>query len=140
MGRPIKLTQSSTQDTGYASQIGGTIGAPYATSGVYTIDFQYVDNSGNTHAHGWSYKQRNKHRFDVSDSSTFSANTTVYLRNTDLGNLTAGQASVICYNTSGTQFYAKELEAHWVVDWAGNRYPYDIQTPATATLANVATN
>ena len=140
MGRPIKLTQSSTIDSGYASQIGGTIGAPYAVTSVYTIDFQYVDGTGTQHAHGFAYKQRSKHRFDVADSTSFNANTTVYFRNTDIGNLTAGQCSVIAYDTTGTQFYVKELTSHQVTDWNGNRYPYDIQISATATLANVATN
>jgi len=140
MGRPIKLTSGSTNDIGYASGIGGTIGAPYAVTGVYTIDFQYADSTGTTHAHGFAYKQRSKHRFDVADSSSFNANTTVYLRNTDIGNLAAGQASVICYDYTGTQFYAKELQDHWVVDWNGNRWAYDIQIAATSTMANVATN
>ena len=140
MGRPIKKTKVASEDTGYQSGIGGTIGAPFAVNGVYTLDFQYVDLLSVQHAHGFAYKQRANHRFDVADSTTFAANTTVYLRNTDIGNLTAGQASVICYNTSGNVFYAKTLSAHQVTDWNGNRYAYDIQTAATATYANVATN
>ena len=139
MGRPIKETKTANQDIAYASGVGGTIGAPYAINGVYTIDFQYVDSTGTQHTHGFAYKQRNKHRFDVSDSSTFSGNTTVYFRNNDLANLSAGQASVICYANATYQFYAKELTSKWVTDWNGNRYVYDIQRAADATYANVAT-
>lgn len=139
MGRPIKLTQKANDDTGYASGYGGTIGAPHAVNGVYTIDFQYVDSTGNLHAHGFAYKQRSKHRFDVSDSSSFNANTTVYLRNLPAANLAIGQASVICYNTSNVAFYAKELQSTHVTDWSGNRYVYKVNSVATANWANVAT-
>ena len=139
MGRPLKRTESSTIDTAYASGIGGTIGAPYATTGVYTIDFQFVDGSSGSHTHGFAYKQRGKARFDVADSTGFNGNTTVTLTNAALGSLTAGQASVICYDTSGSQFYAKRITSHHVWDWSDNKYAYDIQTAATATYANVAT-
>ena len=143
MGRPIKRTDSSTQDAGYASQIGGTIGPPYAVNGVYTIDFQYADTTGTTHAHGFAYKQRGKSRFDVSDSTSFNANTTVTLVNStdgNIANLTAGQALVTCYGNATYQFYAKSLSSHYVNDWNGNRFAYDIQRAADATYGNVATN
>lgn len=140
MGRPIKLTDSSTVDTGYASGIGGTIGEPYAVNGVYTIDFQYVDATGTTHAHGFAYKQRGKARFDVSDSaSPWTGNTTVTLANNDLANLSANTASILCYANATYQFYAKTITSHHVTDWNGNKYVYDIQRAADATYANVAT-
>lgn len=142
MGRPIKATNVANQDTGYASQIGGTIGAPYAVNGVYTIDFQYADTTGTTHAHGFAYKQRAKSRFDVSDSTSFNANTTVTLVNStdgNIANLTAGQALVTCYGNATYQFYAKSLSSHYVNDWNGNRFAYDIQRAADATYGNVAT-
>lgn len=143
MGRPIKETKVANQDTGYASQIGGTIGAPYAVNGVYTIDFQYADTTGTTHAHGFAYKQRAKSRFDVSDSTSFNANTTVTLVNStdgNIANLSAGQALVSCYGNATYQFYAKSLSSHYVSDWNGNRFAYDIQRAADATYGNVATN
>ena len=139
MGRPLKRTESSTIDTAYASGIGGTIGAPSSVTSVYTIDFQYVDAGGSTHAHGFAYKQRGKTRFDVADSTTFASNTTVTLTNAALGALTANTASVICYTTGNVQFYAKRITSHNVWDWNDNKYAYDIQTAATATYANVAT-
>ena len=143
MGRPIKLTQSSTQDTGYASAIGGTIGAPQAVTGVYTIDFQYCDTLSTTHAHGFAYKQRSKKRFDVSDSTSFNGNTTVTLVNStdgNIANLTAGQALVSCYGNATYQFFAQSISSHYVVDFNGNKFAYDIQRAADATYGNVATN
>lgn len=143
MGRPIKRTDTSSVDTGYASGIGGTIGAPYAVNGVYTIDFQYVDATGTTHAHGFAYKQRGKSRFDVADSTSFSANTTVTLVNSvdgNIANLAVNTALVSCYGNATYQFYAKSLTSHHVVDWNGNKFAYDIQRAADATYGNVATN
>lgn len=143
MGRPIKLTHSSTQDTGYASGVGGTIGAPQAVTGVYTIDFQYADALGTTHAHGFAYKQRNKNRFDVADSTSFNANTTVTLVNStdgNIANLTAGQALVVAYGNATYQFYAKSITSKTVKDWNGGKFVYDIQRAADATYGNVATN
>lgn len=143
MGRPIKLTQSSTQDTGYASGIGGTIGSSSARSGVYTIDFQYVDGSNNFHAHGFAYKQRSKKRFDVTDSTTLTGNTTITLVNStdgNISNLSPNTGWVVAYGNATYQFYAQTITSHKVTDWNNNQYTYDIQIAAGATYANVATN
>ena len=143
MGRPIKRTESSTVDTAYASGVGGTIGKPYAVTGVYTIDFQYADTLGTTHAHGYAYKQRNKNRFDVSDSTSFNANTTITLVNStdgNIANLSANTGFVLCYGNATNQFYAKTITSKTVTDWNGNKYIYDIQRAADATYGNVATN
>jgi hypothetical protein len=143
MGRPIKKTESSTVDTGYANGIGGTIGAPYAVNGVYTIDFQYADATGTTHANGFARKQRSKNRFDVSDSSSFNANTTITLVNStdgNIANLTANTGWIVAYGNATYKFYAKSITSKTVTDWNGNRYVYDIQRAADATYGNVATN
>ena len=140
MGRPIKKTDTANRDVGYKSGYGATIGKPFAVNGVYTIDFQFKDASGTLHNHGYASKQRNKHRFDLADSSTFGNVTTVRLSNNSPANLTANTASVLCYNTSNVAFYAKELQSTHVTDWAGNRYVYKINTVATANWANVALN
>lgn len=147
MGRPIKKTESSSVDTGYANGIGGTIGKPFAINGVYTIDFIYADAGGTVHAHGHALKQRGKSRFDVSDSTTFGSNATVTLVNSawtdgNIANLTlaANTAIVSCYANATTKFYAKQITSRHVTDWNGNRYVYDIQRAADATYANVATN
>ena len=143
MGRPIKKTESSTVDTSYASGVGGTIGAPYAVNGVYTMDFQYADTTGTTHTHGFAYKQRNKNRFDVSDSTSFNANTTVTLVNStdgNIANLTANTGWIVAYGNATYKFYAKTITSKTVTDWNGNKYVYDIQRAADATYGNVATN
>jgi hypothetical protein len=139
MGRPIKKTESSTIDTAYGSSIGGTIGKPYSSTGVYTIDFQYNANGTQTQ-HGYAYKQVGKNRFWCGNSASIGTSLTlVTLANTDVANLTANTASIICYNTSGARFYAKRITSHHVWDWNDTKYAYDIQTAATATYANVAT-
>ncbi len=147
MGRPIKRTESSTVDTAYASGVGGTIGAPYAVTGVYTIDFIYADTTGTIHSHGFAYKQRNKNRFDVADSTSFNANTTVTLVNNvwtdgNIANLTlaANTAIVKSFGNATYQFYAKSITSKTVTDWNGNKFVYDIQRAADATYGNVATN
>ena len=143
MGRPIKKTESSTQDSGYASGIGGTIGPNYARSGVYTIDFQYADSTGTTHAHGYAYKQRSKKRFDVTDTTTLTGNTTITLVNStdgNIANLAAGTGWIVAYGNATYQFYAQTITSHKVTDWSNNSFNYDIQYTADATYGNVATN
>ena len=143
MGRPIKLTESSTVDIAYASGIGGTIGEPSSSTGVYTIDFQYADASGNDVAHGYAYKQIGKNRFKVGDSSSIGSNlaTVTLVNSTDgnIANLAANTAIVTCYGNATYQFYAKTITSHHVTDWNGNKFVYDIQRAADATYANVAT-
>lgn len=143
MGRPIKKTESSTSDTGYANGVGGTIGKPFAINGVYTIDFQYAEANGTTHVRGHALKQRGKSRFDVSDSTTFTGNATVSLVNStdgNIANLAPNTATVICYGNATYQFYAKQITSKHVSDWNGNKFVYDIQRAADATYGNVATN
>jgi hypothetical protein len=142
MGRPIKETKTANRDTGFASGVGGTIGAPYAVNGVYTLDFQYADTTGTTHTHGFATKQRNKNRFDVSDSSSFNGNTTITLVNStdgNIANLTASTGWIVAYGNATYKFYAKSITSKTVTDWNGNKYVYDIQRAADATYGNVAT-
>jgi hypothetical protein len=143
MGRPIKRTENSTRDTGYASGVGGTIGSNQARSGVYTINFQYADSTGTTHANGWAYKQRNKNRFDVTDTTTLTGNTTITLVNStdgNIANLAANTGWVVAYGNATYQFYAKTITSNKVTDWNGVKYTYDVQRAADATYGNVATN
>lgn len=142
MGRPIKETKAANRDTGFASGVGGTIGAPYAINGVYTINFQYEDASGTTHANGFATKQRGKNRFDVTDSSTFNGNTTITLVNStdgNIANLSPNTGWIVAYGNATYKFYAKTITSKHVTDWNGNKYVYDIQRAADATYANVAT-
>jgi hypothetical protein len=143
MGRPIKRTENSTTDIGYASGIGGTIGPNQARSGVFTIKFQYADTIGSYHAAGFAFKQRNKNRFDVTDATTLSGNTTITLVNStdgNVANLTANTGWIVAYGNATYQFYAKTITSKTVTDWNGNKFVYDIQRAADATYANVATN
>ena len=143
MGRPIKKTENSTRDIGYASGIGGTIGPNQARSGVYTINFQYADTIGTTHANGWAYKQRNKNRFDVTDATTLSGNTTITLVNStdgNIANLAANTGWVVAYGNATYQFYAKSITSKTVTDFNGNKFVYDVQRAADAIYGNVATN
>lgn len=142
MGRPIKLTESSTVDIAYASGIGGTIGEPSSSTGVYTIDFQYNAN-GTTVSHGYAYKQVGKNRFWVGDSSSIGTKLTLVtlVNNADgnIANLAANTATITCFNTSNVEFRAKRITSHHVWDWNDNRYAYDIRQVANSTYANVAT-
>ena len=143
MGRPIKKTENSTTDIGYASGIGGTIGPNQARSGVYTIKFQYDDSTGAYHAAGWAYKQRSKNRFDVTDAATLTGNTTITLVNStdgNVANLTANTGWVVAYGNATYQFYAKSITSKTVTDWNGNKFVYDVQRAADAIYGNVATN
>ena len=143
MGRPIKKTENSTRDIGYASGIGGTIGPNQARSGVYTINFQYADTIGTTHANGWAYKQRNKNRFDVTDATTLTGNTPITLVNStdgNIANLAANTGWIVAYGNATYQFYAKSITSKTVTDWNGNKFVYDIQRAADTIYGNVATN
>jgi hypothetical protein len=143
MGRPIKRTESSTVDIGYASGIGGTIGPNQARSGVYTINFQYADTIGTTHANGFAFKQRNKNRFDVTDATTLSGNTTITLVNStdgNIANLAANTGLVLAYGNATYQFYAKSITSKTVTDFNGNKFVYDVRRAADTIYGNVATN
>ena len=142
MGRPIKHSDSSSIDTGYASGYGGTIGQPYAQTGVYTITTQYATDAGVDVAQGYINQQRSKDRFVMMDATSVGTKTTlVTLVNGDgnIANLAAGTGTVLCYNTSNVAFYAQHITAKHVTDWNGNKYVYKVNTVATANWANVAT-
>lgn len=139
MGRPIKRTESSTIDSGYPSGYGGTIGQPYSSSGVKTINFQYNTSANVAIANGYGIQQKGASKFTLGDSSNIGANVTIAtLVNAAPASLTASQASVLCYNTSNVAFYAKRITDKFVYDWSNHKYIYKINKAATANWANVA--
>jgi len=141
MGRPIKLTQSSTVDTGYADGYGGTIGAGHATTGVYTIAFSYKTAANVLISNGYASAQKGAQKFVLNSAGGGNVTTCTLVNPTGgLANMAANTAAVSCYNTSNVQFYAKRITDHWVKDWSGNRYVYKIRSVATANWGNVATN
>jgi hypothetical protein len=144
MGRPIKRTESSTSDINYGSGYGGTIGQPYAQTGVYTISTTYADSVGNDIQQGYINQQRSKDRFVMMNATSIGSNQAVCLlvNSTDgnVANLAANTGIVLCYNTSNVQFYAQYITSKFVWDFSTppNRYIYKINTVATANWANVA--
>ena len=143
MGRPIKLTQSSSIDKGYNTGYGGTIGAGHAITSVYTIAFNYKTAGNVLVTNGYASAQKGAQKFTVANAAG-GQTTSVYLVNPSSGfaNMAANTAAVLCYNTSNVSFYAKRITDHWVKDWSGNRYVYKsgLNVVATANWANVATN
>jgi len=144
MGRPIKIAESSTQDISYGSGYGGVGGEPFASSGVYTITSQYADGSGNDVAQGYLHQQRSKDRFVMMDGTavgTKSAVVTLVNGDGNIANLAANTGTILCYNTSNTQFYAQYITSKYIWDWSTppNRYIYKTRAVATANWANVAT-
>jgi len=143
MGRPIKRTEGSTQDISYGSGYGGTIGQPYAQTGVYTIITHYADGVGTDITQGYINQQRSKDRFIMMNAGSIGANQAVVtLVNGDgnVANLASNTGTVLCYNTSNVQFYAQYITSKYVWDFSTppNRYIYKINTVATANWANVA--
>lgn len=137
----LKIAHGSTVDQGQASGFGGTGGQHQAitTTGVKTIDVQYDDADGNAVANGYIITQKGSRKYQVANAAAVGTQvTTVLLTNTDSGNLTAGQGSVVCYNTSNVAFYASRITTKHVYDFDGNKYIYKIDTVATANNANVA--
>ena len=142
MGRPIKHSDSSTNDSGYASGYGGTIGQPYAQTGVYTISTAYATDAGVDVAQGYINQQRSKDRFVMMDATSVGTKTTLVtlVNSTDgnVANLAASTGTVLCYNTRNVAFYAQYITSKHVTDWSGNKYVYKVNTVATANWANVA--
>jgi hypothetical protein len=143
MGRPIKRTESSTSEISYGSGYGGTIGQPYAQTGVYTISTQYADGIGTDITQGYINQQRSKDRFVMMNAGSIGANQAVVtLVNGDgnVANLASNTGTVLCYNTSNVAFYAQYITSKFVWDFSTppNRYIYKINTVATANWANVA--
>lgn len=123
------------------SGFGGTGGQPQTvtSTGVKTIDVQYVDAESNLVEHGYIIAQKGARKYLCANAAAVGTQiTTVTLTNTDSGNLTAGQGSVSCYNTSNVAFYASRITNKFVHDFDSNKYVYKIDTVATANNANVA--
>lgn len=143
MGRPIKRSESSTIDSAYASGLGGTIGKPQSSSGVYTIAFTYKEADGTLIASGYADNQKGESQYLVGNSSDIGANITlVTLANPDgrnSANLSASEGMVTCFANASVEFLAKRISSKFVWDWDDNRYPYKVQTAADASYANVAT-
>jgi len=141
MGRPIKLTQSSSIDKSYNNGYGGTIGAGFSTTGVYTIAFNYKTAANALISNGYASSQKGTRKFTLNAAGGGST-TTAYLVNPTSGfaNMAANTAAVLCYSTGNVAFYAKTITDHFVKDWNGNKYVYKIRAAATANWANVATN
>lgn len=137
----LKIAHSTSIDQGQASGFGGTGGQhqTITSTGVKTINVQYVDADSNSVDNGYIISQKGARKFLVANAAAVGTQiTTVQLTNTDAGNLTAGQGSVICYNTSNVAFYASRITTKHVYDFDGNKFIYKINTVATADNANVA--
>lgn len=137
----LKIAHNTSIDQGQASGFGGTGGQHQAitSTGVKTINVQYDDDNGNAVANGYIIAQKGSRKYQVANAAAVGTQvTTVVLTNTDSGNLTAGQGSVVCYNTSNVAFYASRITTKHVYDFDGNKYIYKINTVATADYANVA--
>lgn len=138
----LKIAESSTVDTGYPSGYGGVGGKPSAiTSGVKTIDVQYHTAANASVSNGYIVAQKGAKKFLCANSAVGDDSTdltSVVLVNKVAGALDAGEASIICYDTSNTAFKASRITNKFVYDFSGNKYIYKVDTVATATYANVA--
>lgn len=138
----LKIAESATVDIGFASGYGGVGGKPSTiTSGVKTIDVQYNTSANAAVTNGYIVAQKGIRKFlcansAVGDDST--GLTTVVLVNKAAAALEAGEASIVCYDTSGSAFKASRINSKFVYDFSGNKYIYKVDTAATATYANVS--
>jgi len=143
MGRPIKRSESATIDNGYASGLGGTIGKPHSSSGVYTIAITYKEADGTLIASGYAENQKGQNQYRVGNSADIGANiATVTLANPDgrnSANLSANEGMVTCFGNATNEFLAQRISSKFVWDWSDHRYLYKVQTAADASFANVAT-
>ena len=123
------------------SGFGGTGGIPktVTSTGTKTISIQYVTPANVAVSTGYIVTQKGARKFMVANSAAVGTQVaTVLLTNNSAANLTPGQGSITCYNTSNVAFYASRITNRFVYDFAGNKYIYKINTAATATYANVA--
>ena len=138
----LKIAESATVDTGFISGFGGVGGKPSAiTSGVKTIDVQYHTAANAAVSNGYIVAQKGIRKFMCANSAVGDDSTdltTVVLVNKVAGALEAGEASIICYDTSNTAFKASRINSKYVYDFAGNMYIYKVDTVATGSWANVA--
>ena len=138
----LKVAESSTVDTGFTSGYGGVGGKPSAiTSGVKTIDVQYNTAANAAVSNGYIVAQKGIRKFMCANSAVGDDSTdltTVVLVNKAAAALEAGEACIVCYDTSNTAFKASRINNKYVHDFAGNKYVYKVDTVATADWANVA--
>lgn len=138
----LKIAESATVDTGFASGYGGVGGKPSAiTSGVKTINVQYNTAANAAVANGYIVAQKGIRKFLCANSAVGDDSTdltTVTLVNKAAAALEAGEASIVCYDTSSAAFKASRINSKYVHDFSGNRYIYKVDTAATANYANVA--
>jgi hypothetical protein len=128
-------------DQGQASGLGGTGGVSNTVNGkgVKTIDVQYKTLAGVAVAHGFVINQKGSAKFLVDDSAATGTHiSVVQLVNKAPAALAAGEASIECYDTAGAPFYARRISTKHVYDFAGNKFMYKVNTPATSAYANVA--
>jgi hypothetical protein len=131
-------------DQGQASGFGGTGGAPQTltSSGVKTISLGYNTDSNVVITTGYIVAQKGASKFLVANSAVALGNLTVVtLANVAIGTpglRTANQATISCFNTSNVAFNASRITTKYVYDFAGNKFPYKVNTAATTAFANVA--
>lgn len=136
----LKIAHGATVDQGQASGFGGTGGQPSAeTSGVKTIALTYNTSANARVASGYIIAQKGAKKFLCGNAAAVGSDiTTVTLVDKTNGALEAGEGSITGYDTSSASFRASRITSKHVYDFSGNKYIYKIDTPATATYANVS--
>ena len=138
----LKITESSTVDTGYPQVFGGTGGKPSTiTSGPKTINVVYNTAANAAVSAGYVVAQKGARKFLCANSAVGDDSTdltVVTLVDKTSANLLAGEGRIACYNTSNVAFNASRITNKYVYDFNGGKYIYKIDTVATDSWANVS--
>jgi len=125
MGRPLKIKESATVDTGFNNPTGGQFyGVVGGEDTLSTYDFPTlkvrVRIAGQSEADGWIIRQKGASKYLVEDAS---ANQGVcVLANITDTNLTAGTMTITAQDSGSTEFRIKRMSNKYALDFSDNRY------------------
>ena len=125
MGRPLKIKESATVDTGFNNPTGGQFyGVVGGEDTLSTYDFPTlkvrVRISGQSEADGWIIRQKGASKYLVEDAS---ANQGVcVLANSADAALAEGTMTITAQDSGSTEFRIKRMSNKYALDFSDNRY------------------
>ena len=125
MGRPLKIKESATVDTGFNNPTGGQFyGVVGGEDTLSTYDFPTlkvrVRIAGQSEADGWIIRQKGASKYLVEDAS---ANQGVcVLANSADAALAEGTMTITAQDSGSTEFRIKRMSNKYALDFSDNRY------------------
>lgn len=132
MGRPLKIKESATVDTGFnnpagASNTYGVVGGLTEATGVEILAYVKIGSAAESST-GHILRQKGKNKFLVTDGTNTGVCTLVNKAAGALGN---DEMRIEATVDGATQFPLAYLTNRWGIDFSGNLYVLTFNTPST---------